>query len=540
MAVMTETKARKATTVGLAVVLAIAGLVLLAPAPALAGPEACRAMATTVVPASEIALATTGAKVDSAAWVPASGGLPDYCRLKGEISPVDPAAPPVLFEVNLPDVWNGKTVQYGGAGLNGALVTGLGRLPDQPPTVPVPLDRGYATLGTDAGHPNAKPDIQVFALNREALLNHAFGAYKKTHDVAMALIRARYGRAPSRNYYFGHSEGGREALLVAQRYPADYDGVVSSAPVHSWTLLQLTGYEQWRALQAAGPLSPGQLKRLSAAVLEACDDLDGLRDGVVSQYRGCARRFDPSVVACGKASPDGDCLSEAQLALLRRIRAPYPLGYAAANGLTSYPPFGLGGEAQPGGYMPPLLSSLAVGDVRYFIVRDPQFSAPFDPVAYRARVIELSKLLDATDPDLSAFRARGGKLIMHENTGDYVQSPESGFAYYDSVISKMGRAATDGFVRLYVTPGANHNGSGQLADGAPLPNRIDLLSVLDAWVEGRAAAPQQLVQTAYAETAPYAPLSSRPMCSYPTYPHYKGAGNPALADSFDCRPLPGR
>ncbi len=504
-----------------------------------AGSNDCGQMTGKQIAAAAIALPTSGARVSSAEWVVEADGRPAFCRVLGEIAPVDREAPPVLFQVNLPQLWNRKAVQIGGGGLNGTLVTGEQPLKDQPPIIPPPLAQGYVTFGTDAGHPNAKPDIQIFALNREALENHAFGAYKKTHDVAVSLVKAMYGSAPRRTYYFGHSEGGREALLVAQRYPADYDGVVSIVPVHSWTMLQLAGYEQWRTFGAAAPLSEDQLKYITRQVLEACDERDGLRDGIVSQYRGCDQHFSVASLACRPENPVTDqCLSQPQVAAVERVQSRYELGYALEHGVSSYPAFGHGGEAQAGGYVPRLLSMLALGDVRYFVVKDPAFAGALDTNAYRDRIQELSRLLDATDPDLSAFKARGGKVIMKENTADYVQSAETGFSYYDSVSKGFGAKATADFVRMYVTPGANHNGNGTLADGSALPDRTDLLAVLDDWVEGRRAAPKTLEQSAHGASAPFDVLATRPMCSYPEYPHYAGSGDVRSAASFTCRPVP--
>jgi feruloyl esterase len=142
-----------------------------------------------------------------------------YCKVLGEIAPLDPAAPAIHFEVNLPEQWNGKAVQYGGGGFNGVLITGLDPLRDARLDTPVPVARGYATWGTDSGHESAKlPEIQAFALNAEALENYAFASYKKVHDVAVTLVRERYGSSPRHIYYYGGSEGGREAITMAQRF----------------------------------------------------------------------------------------------------------------------------------------------------------------------------------------------------------------------------------------------------------------------------------------------------------------------------------
>jgi Tannase and feruloyl esterase len=494
----------------------------------------CASLIGVGVRPDQVSLPVAGIAISEAVSKPATGLSPAYCEVKGAIAPVDGVAPPILFQINLPESWNGKALQYGGGGLNGTLVTGLGPLRDQMPDTPTPLAQGYATFGTDAGHPDAKPDIQIFALNDEALQNHAYGAYKKTYDVAQALIRTRYGASPKRNYFFGGSEGGREALIGAQRFPSDYDGVVSTVPVASWTLLQLYGYDQWRLRQSGGVLARPQIELVASHVREACDKLDGLTDGVVSAYVACngLPRLDRIACAGAAASPE-PCLTAPQIALMRQMWSPFRIDFALANGVEDYPAFLHGGEAQPGGLEVPALANYAVGDVRYFIIRDPAFSGPLDLTAHRSRILQISHLMDATNPDLSAFRARGGKLIMKENSADYVQSAAAGFQYFDSVRRRMGEAATDSFVRMYVSVGTNHGGSGTRSDGGPVPDKVDLLAVLDDWVEERQAAPAQLELTGFAGASSRA-VATLPMCAYPYYPHYVGP-DPKAAASFECK-----
>src|SRR5690349_11389358 len=203
---------------------------------------ACADLVQLKIAAKDIGLPSGGASISSAqiATVPADpttpGATREYCKLLGAVAPLDPNAPPVNFEVNLPMQWNGKAVQYGGGGSNGVLITGLGPLRDARRDTPVPIARGFATWGTDSGHDNKKlPEPRAFALNDEALVNMAYAAYKKTHDAGVKIATAFYGRAPSKMYFFGGSEGGREALLMAQRFPKDFDGIVSVVPVVNYT-----------------------------------------------------------------------------------------------------------------------------------------------------------------------------------------------------------------------------------------------------------------------------------------------------------------
>ena len=202
----------------------------------------CAELVHLKIPASGIGLASGGAVISSAgiATVPADPAKPEvtreYCKVLGAVQPVDPEAPSVNFQVNLPVQWNGKAVQYGGGGSNGVLITGLNALRDARADTPVPVARGFATWGTDAGHDNRKlVELRAFALNDESLVNMAYASYKKTRDVGVRIATAFYGRAPAKLYFFGGSEGGREALLMAQRYPKDFDGIVSVVPVVNYT-----------------------------------------------------------------------------------------------------------------------------------------------------------------------------------------------------------------------------------------------------------------------------------------------------------------
>jgi hypothetical protein len=490
--------------------------------------------------------------------VPASPARPEpsvaYCKVLGEIAPRDPAAPPIRFEVNLPESWNRKAVQYGGGGFNGVLITGLDPLRDARLDTPVPVARGFATWGTDSGHDNAKlPEIQAFALNDEALENFAFAAYKKVRDTAVEIARLHYGEAPRRVYFYGGSEGGREGVTMAQRFPADFDGIVSVVPVISWVGLQAAGARNGIAMMGPGWLSPAKVRTLHKAVMEACDARDGLADGIVSLYASCIGAFDPQKLRCTGGRDDDACLSEAQIAAVETIRKPYAFPFPLVNGITSYPGYNYGGEDQPDGMVawstgpkppayplpPPAEQSRAwffgAGAVRYFLAGDTKLDPrQFRPEHYKSRIERISALMDSTDPDLSSFAARGGRLILKENMSDFAQSPFAGVDYYKSVVAKIGQSDVDSFMRFYVTPGASHGGTGVSSiDGAPLPRGIDLLEAIDAWVD-RGAAPDALIQVAQEAKPPFAVTASRPMCRYPAWPRYNGAGSPKEAASFAC------
>jgi hypothetical protein len=522
--------------------------------------SSCAALTGMKIGAAQIGAASGGAVIASAeiqtvAADPASLGVTrEYCKVLGSIAPVDPAAPPVRFEVNLPLQWNGKALQYGGGGTNGTLITGLAPLRDARADTPVPVARGFATWGTDAGHDNRQlPEPHAFALNPEALINMAYAAYKKTHDVGQHIAAAFYGRASSKMYFFGGSEGGREAMVMAQRYPADFDAIVSAVPVVNYTGINLVEGRLAQLQQKGGWLNPQKVKALKAAVNAACDRLDGLADGVISAYEKCLAVFDPAVLRCaGGADTGDDCLSDAQIEADRVVHRPFAYPFAFANGTTSFPGWTYGSEDQPGGMIdsitgkqPPRYPSdsekgQAVrwgnysGFVRYFVAQD----AKFDPLTFSAknfapRLMEISQLFDATNPDLTAFASRGGKLIIKGNGADYQRSVLQEINYYRAVVARMGQARVDQFIRFYVTPGVNHPGNGLLSSGDPVPAKVDLLAALDDWAE-RGKAPGRLVQVAQDRRAPFTINASRPICGYPEFPRYDGSGDPKQASSFSC------
>ena len=560
-------RSRLAAAVGVAVA-AAAALAACAPA-ALWQPSAEAACAALVqpVPASAIGPRSGGAVIESAMLVAASEAraagplpfappppesvivpaMPENCRVIGRIDPVREKSPPIRFQVNLPTAWNGRSLQYGGGGFNGVLITGLALPPSARIDRPGPLAQGFVTYGTDSGHQNAPGvALQAFALDDEALENFAHASYKKVRDVAVELMKRRYGRPPSRLYFAGSSEGGREALTMAQRYPRDFDGVYSRVPVINWTGLQAAGTRMGVSQMGSGWLPPDKVQLLHDAVLARCDRLDGLADGIVSDTAGCERSFDPATLQCAPGA-NARCLSAAQVEAVTTLHTPYQFPYALANGVRAYPAWPYGGEAAPGtgpvgGYVswqtgtaPQALpagpaSSRAWlyggGAIQYFIARDPAFDPRrFDPAAFSERVKLVSALMDSTDPDLSAFRARGGKLLISEHMADYAQSANAGIDYYRSVVSRMGQEAADDFMRLYVTPGADHVGTG-------VPVSVDMLGVLVDWVEN-GAAPQDLVQVTLQATPPHAEIAARPMCRWPSFPRY-WSGDARRAGSFEC------
>ena len=525
----------------------------------------CAELALPIAPAA-IALAHGDVWVDSATFEAASPlkvneraptpaaaiqpALPAHCRVLGRILAVDKAAPAIHFQVNLPAEWNGRSVQFGGGGFNGVLITGLGLPPAARFDEPGPLARGYVTYGTDSGHQNAPGvAVQAFAENDEALVNFAHASYKKVRDVAVELMKRRYGRAPDKLYFMGSSEGGREGLTMAQRYPNDFDGIFARVPVIHWVGLQhaylppgltMLGGEAW--------LNPAQVKLLGDAVLRQCDGDDGLADGIVSNSEACRAKFNVNELRCAPGQPASDCLSHAQVRAVQAHHAEYLFDFSLANGVRSYPGRPLGGEATPGsgpvggwvswltGQEAPTLPATprnsigwiyGSGAIAHFIARDANFDIrQYEPGRYLQRVRDISALMDATDPDLSAFQARGGKLIVLEHMADYAQSPYAGIEYTKSVSLRLGQAAVERFMRLYTAPGVDHVGTGA-------PANVDMLGALADWVE-RGQAPDVLEVVAQANAPPFAAMASRPLCRWPAWPRYRGSGAANAAASFEC------
>jgi feruloyl esterase len=291
--------------------------------------------------------------------------------------------------------------------------------------------RGFATYGTDSGHQNVpNVPLQAFALDDEALGNFAYASYKKVRDVAVELMRRRYGAAPKWRYFVGSSEGGREGLTVAQRFPLDWDGIWSRVAVINWVGLQAAGARVGTTQMEGGWLSTDKVTLVANAVLAACDALDGLPDGIVSDYEGCARVFDPTSLRCPAGTDAANCLSDAQLRTVRTMYTPFEFSCPLANGVRSYPAWGRGGESAQGtgpvgGWtswqtgtaaptLPPGPDSsrgwlYGSGAVQYFFVRQATFDPRrFDPEAHAERLRQISSLMDGTNPDLSAFAAEAG------------------------------------------------------------------------------------------------------------------------------------
>lgn len=526
----------------------------------------------TTISASAIGEPVAGVSLTAPKWVSGSNA-PTYCSIDGAMAPMDTSSHgrTINFRVVLPASWTRRAAQMGGGGMNGTISNLTGGEAN------ALLQRGFATYGSDSGHqqsfgprgaPLAGPSGDDWTLSDEAIKNLGYMQLKKTHDAAMVLLERLYGSRPRYNYFIGSSQGGREALTVAQRYPGDYDGVAANVPIVSFSSLMLAP-ELIRIQEkpAANWVSPAKTEAIRAEFVRQCDKLDGLADGIINDYMACRSIFDMSQGApnrnpwaakrCpGNVDPNPQdtsaaaCFTDEQISTLKLVYSRYKFATPLAHGSKTFgmwvpttDPAGSGlivnvrfngqGGATPNA---PNHSHLGVLGVTGFLMKDTTAN-PLDYVEggkWNARREELSQWLDSTNPDLSAFASRGGKMIVAMGTNDTLASPGAQLDYYQSVLDRMGRQAVDGFARFYVIPQTGHgltgssytaNGDGQTIPASPIPSRFDRMAMLLDWVEKGTAPPKSATVTGAA--------GSLPLCSYPTYPKYN-AGSPNDAASYTC------
>jgi feruloyl esterase len=529
-------------------------------------PVSCSQLNGMAISAQAIGLPTSGAVVTDAHTVPPAGSgvaaTGEYCQVKGEINPVDPTAPKIKFQLDLPTAWNRKALMFGGGGYNGTVPDVSGNVPAGPQDKAKPLARGYATFASDSGHQANQMGSRdgTFGQNDEALRNFAGDALKKTRDAALYLIRQYYAGAPQKSYFAGGSTGGREALAVAQRWPQDWDGVIALYPAWAAASLDLQFGRITRAFAMPGAyLNPAKRKTLYDAAMASCDALDGVKDGLISNIQACNSLFDPASATlnglplrCAGGADSGDsCLSDAQIAALKTYSTAISFSQPLGSGETQYPGFNVWGadlglpgdsaaqktvrllamgDSQPAQPMPsdaPYWATFWDQWVKYFITRNPAFdSLSLDPQnagPWQARIDQLTLMQDINKTDLSAFQAKGGKILMAHGMSDALVSTRSSEDYFRRLQSAMGSAAVDSFVRYYEIPGYGHSLS------TVFNAAWDSLTALENWVEQGSAPVSQVV----ADTAGI-PGRSRPLCEFPAWPRYNGAGDVNLAASFSC------
>lgn len=466
---------------------------------------------------------------------------PAHCLVEGEINKhagADGAEYGDKFQLRLPDSWSGRFLFQGGGGLDGTLNPAVG---PARPGFKSALARGYAVVSTDGGHEGKNPVDASFGADPQARADYQFRSTDLVAPVAKKIISEYYGSAPRHSYMAGCSNGGREAMIAAQRYPDLFDGIIAGDP--AFDLSRAAIAEAWFSMRMAelAPKSPNgmpllskafsdsDLKLLTNAVLKQCDDLDGLKDGLIDNPDNC--HFDPASLQC-KAGKNDDCLSPDQVRVLHETFAgphdskgkslysdwPYDSGLAAPG----WRIWILGNEQMPALNVliyPQFVNHVALppGDAPL----ENAFSFDFDKDP--ARIHQSANLIDADSTDLSSFRKRGGKLILYTGMSDPVFSANDLIRYYQRLAeSSGGLASTQQFVRLFRIPGMNH------CAGGPALDDFDDLTAIENWVE-KGEAPTQMVATG----ATF-PGRSRPLCPYPNISKYRGTGSTDNSENFVC------
>ena len=463
-------------------------------------------IATSLVPAG--GFVPPGAAASAA---PAMAALPAFCRVTAALRPTNDSD--IRIEVWLPAAnWNGKLQSVGNGGWAGTIpYLALGTA----------LASGYAAAGTDTGHVG---NTATFATGHpEKLADYGYRAVHEMTVAAKALIAAFYGSAPRVSYWNGCSTGGRQGLMEALRYPADYDGIIAGAPVNFRTH-QLT-WELWVAQAVhrdpASYIPPAKYPAIHRAALEACDARDGLKDGLIDSPHSC--RFDPQALACPGSDADS-CLTAPQVDAARRIYAP------AVNPKTGgeiFPPLEPGSELGWGALAGPQPVGEAVEFFRYVVFNDPAWD--FRTLAWESAADQADKaaagVLNVTDPNLKPFFDRGGKLLLYHGWNDQLVAPLNSVNYYEQIVSTVGRQTAAGSVRLFMMPGMNHCGGGEG------PNTFDRMRVIERWVEQQEAPAR--IEASHATAGKVD--RTRPLCPYPHVARHTGTGSIDDAANFVCR-----
>jgi feruloyl esterase len=486
-------------------------------------------------------LGTASFRVDASEWVKASERMPEHCLFRVTLDPrssgIEGLAYGVGIELRLPLDWNGRLLVQGGGGLNGSLGTAVGQVAGQPSA----LQRGFAVVSNDGGHRGRGAVDARFAVDQQARLDFGYQAVERTTREAKSLLNRYYGRAPAYTYFMGCSTGGREAMLAAQRLPLLFDGVVAGDPAFNFTRLVMN--QAW-SLQVMTRLAPKdaagkadlsraftdvQLQGVAAAVLQRCDALDGLADGIINDYRAC--RFDPQEQVCDAAKdPRGAaCLTSAQAGALRDVfggarnsrgeslygNTPIDTGIASP----AWRSIMLGANGNPPGN-----ATLGGDTLRMYAMTppDPQFDTlKFDFDRDVARLTETAAINDAVATLHNAFAGRGGKLIVYHGLSDQGMFTGPLTDWYDR-ITPRDAGGPQAWARLFLVPGMLHCAGGQATD------RFDMLTAIQEWVE-KGNAPEQVIASGNAF-----PGRTRPLCPYPKVARYR-SGNPEDATSFACQ-----
>jgi feruloyl esterase len=482
--------------------------------PAPAGAASCESLTSLTLPNTTITLATPVAAGEFTPQDPAPPGanfknLSAFCRVAATLAPSKDSD--IKIEVWMPaSGWNGKFQAVGNGGWSGAIVY---------PSLARALAHGYATASTDTGHSGGSGSFAL--VHPEKLIDFGYRAVHEMTVQAKAIIAAYYGDGPKYSYWNGCSSGGKQGLKEAQRFPADYDGIIAGAPANYWTHL-MTGtlwITQAAHKDEASFIPASKYAIVHKAVLEACDALDGVKDGVLEDPRKC--HFDPKTIQC-QGDDTSNCLTAPQVETARKI---YGASKNPRTGEEIFPGLELGSElgwAALGGPQP---FAIPIDHFKYVVFKDPNYD--WRTVNFDSDVALADKLdngtINATDPNLKTFVGHGGKLLLYHGWNDQIIAPRNAVNYYQSVLDTMGGAADS--VRLFMVPGMNHCAGG---DGTGV---FDTVSVIEKWVE-QGQAPDRIMAS---HVASGAVDRTRPLCAYPKVAQYKGSGSTDEAASFVCK-----
>jgi feruloyl esterase len=509
--------------------------------------SSCEALAKVALPQAKITSAqfvaagaltmpAPGNAAQAAAAAAFFKSLPAFCRVAVEAAPS--ADSDIKIEVWLPaSGWNGKFQGQGNGGFAGAIdFRSMG----------IAIGQGYATASTDTGHTAAGggPDASWALGHPEKIIDFGYRAIHLMTQFAKTLVNSYYGSNPQHSYFSSCSNGGRQALMEAQRYPEDYDGIIAGAPANFWTHLLVGSIWNTQAmtLDPESYIPASKLAAISGAVNDACDKLDGVADSILNDPREC--KFDPNVLLCKTGDADS-CLTAKQITALKKIYD----GAHDSHGREIYPGFLPGGEMGGNGWStwvtgttPRTSLGFEFGNGFFadmvFQKADWDIAHADIDQAVAAADEKMAGILNAVDPNLASFKARGGKLILYHGWNDPAISALNTINYYNSVISKMGRQNADSFARVFMVPGMQHCGGGPGADtfGAgisptPTDPQHSLQLSLEQWVE-KGASPGTIIAT---KNGPNRTVTmSRPLCPYPKSAKYNGTGDPNSAASFVC------
>jgi feruloyl esterase len=461
--------------------------------------------------------------------VPAEGAVPAHCRVNGVLEPE------VAFEVNLPVEWNGRFYMIGNGGL-------AGQGPDGPrPSAEraAALEHGFAIASTNTGHDAAKEPGGTFALsNPQKAIDYAYRAVHITAVTAKEVANRYYGQPVTYAYWSSCSNGGRQGLLEAQRYPSDFDGIVANAPWVDQTGFTIGAIWNQQALDDV-PIASEKIALVAQEVMATCDAVDGLMDGLIDDPRNCAFEVARDVPLCPAGTDTNECLTAPQAEAIQKV-----YDGPSSNGEQIFPGFMLGSEALVQGQNGARVSgwtnlilpeqsgskpadfNLAESLLRYLVFQPPQPDYDYRTFDFNRDTGLLERwggIANASHTDLQAFHDRGGKLIMTYGWADTILQPLMGVGYYEKAVAANGSDTTD-FMRLFMAPGMAHCG------GGVGPDRYDAVTAVIDWVE-KDAAPGALLAKKIVDGAV---TRSRPLCPYPQAARYKGDGSIDDAANFVC------